>query len=29
NYISITPLQYNLTYPTGLDSLSKWEFQLP
>ncbi len=29
NYISITPLQYNLTYATGLDSLSKWEFQFP
>jgi 5'-nucleotidase len=25
NYISITPLQYNLTYPTGLDKLSDWE----
>ncbi|MDB9305815.1 MULTISPECIES: 5'/3'-nucleotidase SurE [Cyanophyceae] len=29
NYISITPLQYNLTYPTGLNKLSNWEFQLP
>ncbi len=26
NYISITPLQYNLTYATGLDKLSEWEF---
>jgi 5'-nucleotidase len=26
NYISITPLQYNLTYATGLDKLSDWEF---
>ncbi|MEA5514551.1 5'/3'-nucleotidase SurE [Nodularia sp. UHCC 0506] len=29
NYISITPLQYNLTYATALDKLSKWEFQFP
>ncbi|MBE9199295.1 MULTISPECIES: 5'/3'-nucleotidase SurE [unclassified Nodularia (in: cyanobacteria)] len=29
NYISITPLQYNLTYAKGLDNLSNWEFQLP
>ncbi len=28
NYISITPLQYNLTYPQGLDKLSNWEFPL-
>ncbi|MBD2302614.1 5'/3'-nucleotidase SurE [Nostoc sp. FACHB-87] len=28
NYISITPLQYNLTYPTGLDKLSHWEIPL-
>jgi 5'-nucleotidase len=28
-YISITPLQYNLTYATGLDKLSQWEFHLP
>jgi 5'-nucleotidase len=26
NHISITPLQYNLTYATGLDKLSDWEF---
>lgn len=26
NYISITPLQYNLTYADGLDKLSDWEF---
>lgn len=26
NHISITPLQYNLTYATGLDKLSNWEF---
>ena len=28
NYISITPLQYNLTYATGLDKLSEWEFNI-
>jgi 5'-nucleotidase len=28
NYISITPLQYNLTYGLGLDKLSEWEFKL-
>lgn len=27
NYISITPLHYNLTYPNGLKHLSEWEFQ--
>jgi 5'-nucleotidase len=27
-YISITPLQYNLTYATGLDKLSDWNFTL-
>ncbi|BAT54038.1 stationary phase survival protein SurE [Nostoc sp. NIES-3756] len=27
-YISITPLQYNLTYATGLDKLSTWNFPL-
>ncbi|MBR8836667.1 MAG: 5'/3'-nucleotidase SurE [Stigonema ocellatum SAG 48.90 = DSM 106950] len=27
NYISITPLQYNLTYATGLEQLSDWEFK--
>ncbi|MBO3460895.1 5'/3'-nucleotidase SurE [Aetokthonos hydrillicola Thurmond2011] len=26
NYISITPLQYNLTYANGLTELSKWKF---
>lgn len=29
NYISITPLQYNLTYANGLDKLSNWEFHFP
>jgi 5'-nucleotidase len=29
NFISITPLQYNLTYATGLQQLSTREFQLP
>ncbi|MHC5720728.1 MAG: 5'/3'-nucleotidase SurE, partial [Nostoc sp.] len=29
NYISITPLQYNLTYADGLDKLSDWEFNFP
>jgi 5'-nucleotidase len=28
NYISITPLQYNLTYPSGLKNFSNWEFFL-
>jgi 5'-nucleotidase len=28
NYISITPLQYNLTYGAILNQLSKWEFSL-
>jgi 5'-nucleotidase len=28
-YISITPLQYNLTYANGLDKLSNWEFHFP
>ncbi|MCC5638241.1 5'/3'-nucleotidase SurE [Nostoc sp. CHAB 5844] len=28
NYISITPLQYNLTYATGLDKLSDWKIPL-
>ncbi|WP_414622851.1 5'/3'-nucleotidase SurE [Calothrix sp. CCY 0018] len=27
NYISITPLHYNLTYADGLKDLSGWEFQ--
>ncbi len=29
NYISITPLQYNLTYAKGLNELSQWEFKFP
>lgn len=29
NYISITPLQYNLTYGNALQQLSKREFKLP
>jgi 5'-nucleotidase len=29
NYISITPLQYNLTYATGITELSDWEFKFP
>ncbi len=28
NYISITPLQYNLTYGAILNQLSKWDFSL-
>lgn len=28
-YISITPLQYNLTYANGVNQLSKWEFKFP
>ena len=28
DYISITPLHYNLTYPKGLKDLSEWQFQL-
>jgi 5'-nucleotidase len=28
NYISITPLQYNLTYPSGLEKLSHWQIPL-
>ncbi|QIR36665.1 5'/3'-nucleotidase SurE [Tolypothrix sp. PCC 7910] len=27
NHISITPLQYNLTYAKGLQQLSEWEFK--
>ncbi|MEO3706721.1 5'/3'-nucleotidase SurE [Trichormus azollae] len=27
NFISITPLQYNLTYANGLHQLSRWEFK--
>ncbi|WP_017315888.1 5'/3'-nucleotidase SurE [Mastigocladopsis repens] len=29
NYISITPLQYNLTYANGLNQLSQWNFEFP
>ncbi|OUL35100.1 5'/3'-nucleotidase SurE [Nostoc sp. T09] len=29
NYISITPLQYNLTYASGITQLSEWEFKFP
>ncbi|BAZ42837.1 stationary-phase survival protein SurE [Calothrix sp. NIES-4101] len=29
NYISITPLQYNLTYTTALTRLPKWELNYP
>ncbi|MBW4559687.1 MAG: 5'/3'-nucleotidase SurE [Mojavia pulchra JT2-VF2] len=29
NFISITPLQYNLTYATGLQQLSEWKMQFP
>lgn len=29
NYISITPLQYNLTYAKGLEQLEHWKFQMP
>jgi 5'-nucleotidase len=29
NYISITPLQYNLTYAGGVNQLSEWEFKFP
>jgi 5'-nucleotidase len=29
NFISITPLQYNLTYANGLHQLSRWEFKFP
>ncbi|BAY64858.1 stationary-phase survival protein SurE [Calothrix brevissima NIES-22] len=28
NYISVTPLQYNLTYATGINQLADWEFKL-
>ncbi|MBD2254920.1 5'/3'-nucleotidase SurE [Nostoc parmelioides] len=28
NYISITPLQYNLTYANALDKLSNWNFPM-
>jgi 5'-nucleotidase len=29
NYISITPLQYNLTYGMALNQLSEWELKFP
>lgn len=29
NIISITPLQYNLTYGNGLERLSNWDFKVP
>lgn len=29
NYITVTPLQYNLTYASGLNQLRKWEFNFP
>lgn len=29
NYITVTPLQYNLTYASGLNQLQKWEFNFP
>ncbi|MGH7998052.1 MAG: 5'/3'-nucleotidase SurE [Brasilonema sp.] len=29
NYITITPLQYNLTYANGLNQLSQWNFKFP
>lgn len=29
NYISITPLQYNLTYGYGLNQLFRWQLQFP
>ena len=29
NYITITPLQYNLTAATGLESLKDWKFAFP
>ncbi|TAE61891.1 MAG: 5'/3'-nucleotidase SurE [Nostocales cyanobacterium] len=28
NFISITPLQYNLTYTSGLQKLTQWDFKL-
>ncbi|MGE5658790.1 MAG: 5'/3'-nucleotidase SurE [Actinomycetota bacterium] len=27
NYITVTPLQYNLTYSSGLNQLSNWKFE--
>lgn len=29
NYITITPLQYNLTYKAGLESLQQWQLNFP
>ncbi|NMG08621.1 5'/3'-nucleotidase SurE [Brasilonema sp. UFV-L1] len=29
NYITMTPLQYNLTYANGLNQLSQWNFKFP
>ena len=29
NYITVTPLQYNLTYASGLNQLQKWKFNFP
>jgi 5'-nucleotidase len=29
NFVSVTPLQYNLTYATGLHQLSQWEVKFP
>ena len=29
NFITITPLQYNLTYASGLKELPKWDFNFP
>jgi len=29
NYITVTPLQYNLTYASGLNQLRQWNFNFP
>lgn len=29
NYITVTPLQYNLTYSSGLNQLQKWKINFP
>lgn len=29
NYITVTPLQYNLTYASGLNHVSQWKFDFP
>lgn len=29
NYITLTPLQYNLTYASGLNQLRQWKFNFP